>query len=85
MSARVERIRMLLQGHLRDWNDRNIQMLSPLQAQLTEKNRETFNRFASARKKGLFGRVFGVATSGIYRQTMLGNLGLLAAAVFNKI
>lgn len=83
--ARIERIRMLLAGHLRDWNDRNIQMLTPLQAQLTEQNRETFNRFAAARTKGPIGRVVGVVKSGVYRQTALGNLGLLVAAIFNKI
>lgn len=85
IGARIERIRMLLAGHLRDWNDRNIQMLTPLQAQLTEQNRETFNRFAAARKKGPVGRLVGVLKSGVYRQTALGNLGLLVAAVFNKI
>lgn len=84
-AARIERIRMLIAGHLRDWNDRNIRMLTPLQAQLTEQNRETFNRFVAARKKGPVGRVIGVVKSGVYRQTALGNFGLLVAAAFNKI
>lgn len=84
-SARVKRIRMLWQGRFRNWNDTNIAALGNLRDKLTPKSRDILQRFAKARQMSLAPRLFHLKRSGIYRQTLLGNLGLIAAALFGKI
>ena len=84
-SARLRRIHMLWQGYFRDWNDNNIVSLAQLETLLTPQNRKILARFTAARQMSLVPRLVHLKRSGIYRQTMLGNLGLLAAAIFGKI
>ena len=83
--ARFKRIRMLWQGHFRNWNDSNIAALHKLQHKLTPENHEILERFAKARHMSLIPRLIHLKRSGIYRQTFLGNLGLIVAAIFGKI
>ena len=83
--ARLKRIRMLMQGDFRSWNDGNIAALRRLQSKLTLENCEILERFAKARDMGLILRLFNLKRCGIYRQTFLGNLGLFIAAFFKKI
>jgi len=85
LGARLVRIRMLFQGHLKLWTDQHIHAITPLLPKLTPANRRIFDRFISARQRSLLPRVVGIKRSGVYRQTVLGNLGLLAAAVSNRI
>ncbi|WP_191577587.1 MULTISPECIES: glycosyltransferase family 2 protein [Achromobacter] len=85
LSARLRRVSMLFEGHLKDWNERNIRALGSLQSDMSNEARDTFVRFGEARRGSALGRVNGVRSSGVYRQTALGNIGLLAAALFNKI
>lgn len=84
-SARFKRIRMLWQGRFRGWNDSNIGALRTLSHRLSPENREILERFAKAREMSLIPRLYHLKRSGIYRQTLLGNLGLIAAALFGKI
>ena len=84
-SARFKRIRMLWQGRFRGWNDSNIAALRTLSHRLTPENLEILERFVKSREMSLIPRLFHLKRSGIYRQTLLGNLGLVAAAVFRKL
>ncbi|MDR1849737.1 MAG: glycosyltransferase family 2 protein [Zoogloeaceae bacterium] len=84
-SARFKRIRQLWQGLFRNWNDSNIAALRKLQDKLTPENCAILERFARARQMSLIPRLIHLKRSGIYRQTLLGNLGLIAAAIFGKI
>lgn len=85
MGARLVRIGKLFQGHLKAWIDQHIIAMQPILGRLSPDNRSIFNRFISARQRSLIPRVLGIWRSGIYRQTRLGNLGLLVAAIFNRI
>lgn len=85
LAARLQRIRMLFRGHLKAWTDQHVIALAPLLPKLTPANRRIYDRFVSARQRSLLPRVVGIKCSGIYRQTTLGNLGLLAAAISNRI
>lgn len=82
---RLTRIKMLLQGRLKSWNEQNILAITPIESRLTLKNQIIFAQFLTARKSWLVPRLINFLKSGIYRQTLLGNLGLIAAVVFNKI
>ena len=83
--ARLKRIRMLFQGRFKHWNDCNISALLTLEHRLTPENREILQRFAHARGMSLIPRLIHLKRSGIYRQTLLGNIGLIAAAILGKI
>jgi hypothetical protein len=48
-------------------------------------SRATFDTFSAARKQGLIGRILGVRRSGVYRQTVLGSIGLVIGTILNKI
>jgi hypothetical protein len=85
LGARLLRIRMLFQGHLKTWTNQHIHALRPLMPKLTPANRRIYDRFVLARQRSLLPRIIGIARSGVYRQTHMGNLGLLAAAVSNRI
>lgn len=84
-AARLRRIRMLFQGHFKHWNDSNISALLTLEHRLTPENREILQCFAKARGMRLISRLIHLKRSGIYRQTLLGNIGLIAAAILGKI
>ena len=83
--ARFKRICLLLQGQSRKWNNSNIAALRTMSHRLTQKNFEILELFACAREMSLFSRLIQIKRSGIYRQTLLGNIGLIAAAVFKKL
>lgn len=84
-TARAVRLRMILQGRFKRWNDLNLHALQSLQHRLTEENRAILQRFIAARKAPLWKRIQGIRASGVYRQTRLGTLSLLIAALFRKI
>jgi glycosyltransferase involved in cell wall biosynthesis len=83
--AALTRIRKMFQGRLRRWIDQNIDHLEVVEHLLTEQNRKVLSQFKSARSRGLAGRITGIWRSGIYRQTLLGNLGLAVATIFKGI
>jgi glycosyltransferase involved in cell wall biosynthesis len=83
--ARIKRIVLMLQGRLREWNDLNVAALQSVYGRLAPRNQEVLNQFMVARQLPLQQRLVGLMRSGVYRQTLYGKLGLIAAAVFNKI
>lgn len=84
-TARRKRVRMIWNGRFRSWNDRNIQALRKMYGRLTPENQEVLDRFARARNSWLLPRLVGLKRSGIHRQTLLGNLGLVVAALLKKM
>ncbi len=84
-NARLTRLNMLWQGNFKKWNDLNIVALERMRPYMTLENQEILDRFIKIRKKFLFARIWGVWRLGIYRQTILDNLGLIVAILFKKI
>lgn len=85
MLQKWRRIRMLWSGDFRRWNDLNISDLQALYFQMDESIKLSFDNFVQGRQKGILRRLYFMKKSGVYRQTLLGNLGLFFAVVFNKI
>ncbi|WP_207865507.1 glycosyltransferase family 2 protein [Pseudomonas sp. 58(2021)] len=83
--AALMRIHKLFQGRLRGWIDQNICALDAVEFLLTEKNREVLRRFKAARSQSMPCRLIKMWRSGVYRQTLLGNLGLIVATIFKGI
>ena len=85
LSAICMRVVLMMQGCFKSRNDQNIKALLQIQEKLTPDNRQVLHEFASSRKRGLLPRLLGIKRAGIYRQTTLGNVGLLVAILFNRI
>ncbi|MDY0390587.1 MAG: glycosyltransferase family 2 protein [Desulfobulbus oligotrophicus] len=84
-AARCNRLRSYWQGSFQDWSDRNIKCLQKLRHRITPKNLEILEQFTKARTMPLFQRLIHLKKSGIHRQTLSDNLGLIAATIFKKI
>lgn len=83
--AKLLRARLLWQGLFRCWADMNVTALERIESLMTEDSRKTFEIFRRSRKLGVLPRVCGLVRSGVHRQSLLGDLGLLAAAIAGKI
>ena len=83
--ARFLRMRGLLRGRFREWNDINLAGLSAHKHLLTKSNQRVLDDFVEARQSSLIKRLFLFKRSGIYRQTLFGNLGLLLGVFLNKV
>lgn len=81
----LKRVRMLFRGRFRTWNQRNIAALDSIQCQLNEESRTRLDFFKRARSSRGLARLDWLRRSGVYRQSLWGNLGLVLAAMFNGI
>jgi glycosyltransferase involved in cell wall biosynthesis len=84
-TARMHRLHLLQKGRFRHWEDLIVAALTRLRPRMNAENRRIFDLFRKARHEPLLRRATIFAQSGVYRQTTLGNLGLVAAVVLNKI
>ena len=85
LSAHATRARLLLQGRFRGWVDANIRALEQVRPMMTAENQQVLDGFVKARRRHLTQRLLGLKRTGVFRQTTLGNLGLLAAATINRL
>jgi glycosyltransferase involved in cell wall biosynthesis len=79
------RIKKLFGGRFANWNERHVAALGPMQDRLTLENQKIFKRFSKARKRSLVPRIVGLKQSGVYRQTMMNNVGFFLAALVGKV
>ena len=84
-SAMCRRIRKLLAGDYRDWNARNLEALRARRALLHEDNKRLMDLFDASRSGSVTQRLFWLLRAGLYRQTLLGQLGLLFAAAARRL
>ncbi|MDR1530113.1 MAG: glycosyltransferase family 2 protein [Burkholderiales bacterium] len=86
ITAQLTRMNRLFSGDFRDWNKRNLKALNQVHNLLTAENQQTLNDFAKiSDAPSFFLRLICFLRSGVYRQTLLGNLGILAAALSGKL
>ncbi len=85
MAARWWRGKELLKGRFKRWNDVNERALRQAVPLMAPANREVFETFERGRRGGMWGRVASVSRAGLYRQTLLGNAGLWAAALMGRL
>jgi|SRR6185437_4635799 len=84
--AQTTRIRMAFRGRFRSWNATNIAALQRVPDHLIQpQNRAVLAFFAQARSGSLLRRLINFKRSGVYRQTFLGNVWLLVAAIIKRI
>lgn len=83
--ASLWRASRLFRGDFKHWNDVNIAALQPLLTFFTPENKRRFDAFVCARHQNLPGRLRSLLRAGVYRQTLLGNIGILVATLNKKI
>jgi glycosyltransferase involved in cell wall biosynthesis len=83
--ARLRRIRQLLQGHFRAWNEVNIAALSRLDEYLTPENRAILAEFAAMRRGPMPARLARLWRLGLYRQSRISTFALWVSLVLNRI
>lgn len=84
--ARAQRARALLKGRFRDWNSAHLAALERSRHLLTEEAQRQLQAFDATRTASSWRkRLFCLRISGLYRQTPLGNLGLIIAAALGKL
>jgi glycosyltransferase involved in cell wall biosynthesis len=84
-AARIVRMRMVFLGRFCEWNEQTVNALETMQHRLNQDSRNALGYFKSARNKALPWRILDCLRSGIYRQTLLDNLGLIIAIILKKI
>jgi glycosyltransferase involved in cell wall biosynthesis len=84
-SDKLWRLKELLKGRYRRWNDINIEALRSIFPRLTPENRVILDEFRNARNRSLIPRLMGIRRSGVNRQGLLGNIGLVFAALLKRI
>jgi glycosyltransferase involved in cell wall biosynthesis len=83
--AKLRRARLLWRGRFKSWADMNVAALERIESLMTDDNKKTFELFRRSRKLSLVPRAYGLMRSGIYRQSLLGNIGLAAATLIGQI
>lgn len=80
--AQMKRFGLMLSGMHRQWNTRNLGALSGLREKLTPENCYIYDKFSRFRNASLWDRFVGLYRTGLYRQTVGGNITLWLAALF---
>lgn len=83
--ARLKRLRMAFKGVFYEWNTQNIHALESMSHRLSQEHRAKLDQFKAARNQPLLPRILGFKRAGLYRQTVVGNLGLILATLLKKI
>lgn len=83
--ARMSRVKHLVRGRFKGWNDINLAGLAACSDLLDDDARATVVLFEQARRRRLPGRLVSLWRSGVYRQTFLGELGLLLACAIGRL
>lgn len=83
--SRLVRYRFLLRGGFSDWTMRNLAGLRQCADLLTGEAIAVLDRLERARESGVAARIGHLIRSGVYRQTVPGNVGLYLAAAINRL
>jgi len=84
-SDRLVRVREMLKGTFKYWNDSNLDAIKAAAVSLSDSSGNTISCFEEARRSSLFRGIYLLLKSGVYRQTMVGNIGLFVALIIKKV
>lgn len=83
--GKVMRLREMLKGTFKHWNDSNLNAICSFRFSFTEKCQSTLVHFENARNASFFRRLYLLKKAGIYRQTCFDNIGLLVASIIKRV
>ena len=79
ITAKFERTKRMFRNDYRQWNTQNLKALHKVRHLMPLENRELIETIMTARNGSILTRLRLMRTPGIYRQSMLGQLGLFVA------
>ncbi len=84
--ARIKRLKWLMGGRFKNWNDRNLRALQAIEHLMPSENQNIMHKFIAIRAiQNPFKRTINIIIAPIYRQTLLGNMGLILGAFLGKV
>lgn len=83
-SSWQNKLRRVFTGKFKRWNECNISVIKSIN-RLTPKNQLIFEQFLLAKQRWLIPRCISFLGLGLYRQTLLGNMGLIVSVLFGKV
>lgn len=85
MLSSLSRLKKTLDGRLAEWNRCNLKAIESQRENIPRVNLVTLECFERARISSLFKRYYFFRRSGVYRQTIRGNIALFVAMLLKKI
>lgn len=85
LRARLDRLSAFANGRVVMWNDINLKVLEGLRGMLTAQNVVVLDRFSKARLASWPKRLWLVWRSGVYRQSVVENIGLYVGALLGRL
>ncbi|TKT74037.1 glycosyltransferase family 2 protein [Afipia massiliensis] len=85
LRARIVRLRMMLSGRITRWNTTNLEAFRSAEEIFSRENSATLEAFSKARKAIWPLRLMYLYKSGVYRQTLVDNVGLFLAVLLKRI
>lgn len=85
VSARIRRLALLMSGRFQEWNAMNLVALSRVSRYLSPDSVKLLEKFEAIRCRRLGSRLLGLFRGTFYRQTLLGQAGLLLAVILKKV
>ncbi len=85
MLARMRRLGMVIGGRYSRWTSCNLAALRSCEAMLTPDAMAVIDAFQAARSGTLWRRIVSLRRSGVYRQTVYGQISLYAACILGKL
>jgi glycosyltransferase involved in cell wall biosynthesis len=83
--ARVRRLQGLIKFQLRNWVTVNTLALQKFRHLLLPENQRKLDDFCKSRDSWLLARLWWTVKAGVYRQTLLGNTGLIFAVLLKRV
>jgi glycosyltransferase involved in cell wall biosynthesis len=83
--ARMVRLTAFANGRVVSWNEVNLRVLGRMRDALTPENAGVVDLYAKARQAPWPMRLWLIWKSGVYRQSLVENIGLSVGALFGKI
>lgn len=82
---RLVRFRKMLSGRFAEWNDANVAILKGMEGALTDESKRVLAYFDNGRRQSFSKRITTLRKSGIYRQTVQGNISLMLAVCLGRV
>ncbi|WP_284973127.1 glycosyltransferase family 2 protein [Atlantibacter hermannii] len=83
--SKLLRVKKLVDGQFRQWNECNLSLLEHFESDLTDKNKKTLSSFKNIRDKAFILRVYFFLKEGFYRQTWSGTIALIFGVFLKRI
>jgi glycosyltransferase involved in cell wall biosynthesis len=84
-AARLQRARLAVQGRFAEWTHRNLDALKKIEPLMTDESRKTLKHVEGMRGPSPVSRLWHLYQSGVYRQTVHGNIGLIGAVILRRL